>query len=380
VKSDAVIDERALAEWLLDLLRLDSPPLREAAVWRRCAEFLRGLGFDVWDDGAGARIGGACGNLMAVRRGVPDRPAVLLSGHLDTVEDCAGAQPYVDAEGVIRNRLPRPLGADDKAGVTAILFGIAGAVRGGNPHGDLWVVLTVAEERGLLGSRHLRRDAIRAEVGLALDGDGPLGTVVTQGPALARWRVSFRPRGESSDAPALRRVVMAAASRVTGATAGQGLRVRVTAISPDAEAGPGGLVLRGEVSAAFRRDAVRAWMEAFGPLEAAARALDFRWTASVSWLSHGFALPEDHPAVVRAEAALRAAGVRPTRVAADGASDADVLCHLGIPTVNIGIGCVDSHRPGEHIRIADVAAAARAVAAFVHEVTPDSAGPANDPS
>ncbi|WP_029420229.1 M20/M25/M40 family metallo-hydrolase [Alicyclobacillus macrosporangiidus] len=369
MSADAVIDERALAEWLLDLLRLDSPPLREAAVWRRCAEFLRGLGFDVWDDGTGERIGGACGNLLAVRRGDPKRAAVLLSGHLDTVEGCAGAQPYVDAEGVVRNRLPRPLGADDKAGVAAILFGVAVAVRSGGSHGDVCVVLTVAEERGLLGARHLRREAIRAEVGLALDGDGPLGTVVTQGPALAHWKVSFRRRGEASDAPALRRAVMAAAARFTGAPSDEGPRVRATAFSQDAEDGPGGLVLCGEVSAATRGAAVRALMEAFGPLRAAARSFHFGWKASVSWLSHGFTLPDHHPALVRAEAALRAAGVRPRRVSADGASDADVLCHLGIPTVNIGIGCVDSHRPGEHIRLADVAAVAQAVSAFVQGVT-----------
>ncbi|MCL6515782.1 M20/M25/M40 family metallo-hydrolase [Alicyclobacillus sp.] len=363
MKEPLPIRETELAAWLLEALRIDSPSRGEAALWRRCAQFLEQLGFVVRDDGTGRRIGGSCGNLIGFLRGDPRLSAVALCAHLDTVPECQGAQPYVDAYGVVRNRLSRPLGADDKAGVAAILFGLRALIDGAMPHGDVVVVLTVAEELGLVGAGHLAAADLPAEMGLVLDGEGPIGTLFLEGPALARWCLELPADARSADEAAMRRCLMAVSARADARGQDGTAAVRIRSFTP-APAG-GGMRVEGEVAAPDRRGAMRALVSAFAPLRRAANTLGFGWRARVRFVSHGYTVHPNDPVCRRVTSALRAAGIAPIPAAPGGASDADALCRLGIPAVNLGIGCEGAHAPGERIRLADVADAARVVAAFV---------------
>ena len=66
----------------------------------------------------------------------------------------------------------------------------------------------------------------------------------------------------------------------------------------------------------------------------------------------GYKVKPSSPAVVAAEAALRAHGYEPKRIATGGASDANVLEAAGIPTVNVANGTEHNHEPTERVSVA----------------------------
>jgi tripeptide aminopeptidase len=63
----------------------------------------------------------------------------------------------------------------------------------------------------------------------------------------------------------------------------------------------------------------------------------------------GYRQKPSSPAIVAAEAALRAHGYEPKRIATGGASDANVFEAAGISCVNIANGTEHNHEPTERV-------------------------------
>ncbi len=63
----------------------------------------------------------------------------------------------------------------------------------------------------------------------------------------------------------------------------------------------------------------------------------------------GYRQKPSAPAVVAAEAALRAHGYEPKRIATGGASDANVFEAAGITCVNVANGTEHNHEPTERV-------------------------------
>jgi tripeptide aminopeptidase len=92
VASDA--ERRRLHDTFAALCRIESPSLRERACGDAVAGQLRELGLEVSEDGAGAAIGGDCGNLLARVPGSGER-SILFCAHLDTVPLAAPVEPVI---------------------------------------------------------------------------------------------------------------------------------------------------------------------------------------------------------------------------------------------------------------------------------------------
>lgn len=140
------------------LIRLPSTPESggEPRIAELLAERLEHAGFDVRVDHYDA----AHANVVA-RWGDPDRQAVSLSGHLDTVtvvEDEWSVDPH--AANVTGSRLFGRGAADMKTGVAAMVTAAEAYVASPPPHAvPLALVLTAQEEVGCLGARVLARQA-----------------------------------------------------------------------------------------------------------------------------------------------------------------------------------------------------------------------------
>ena len=72
-----------------------------------------------------------------------------------------------------------------------------------------------------------------------------------------------------------------------------------------------------------------------------------------------FKLPEDHPCVLAAEAAVRAVGGEPKRAISNGGLDANWLTARGIPTVSLGAGVSGAHTTQERLNLAQLRLACR---------------------
>ncbi|HNW94477.1 MAG TPA: M20/M25/M40 family metallo-hydrolase, partial [bacterium] len=184
----AMIDRAQLVDDFLNLVRIDSESGHERAVADWLRPRLVQLGGAVSMDHAAQQTGGDCGNLLAQFPG-DDRPALLLSAHMDTVKPGCGIRPVL-AGGVIRSGGDTILGADDKTGIAAIMAALRAVPATERPPVD--VLLTVSEESGLMGARVADLSALRARAGYALDAEGLVGTVTVAAPAHEHFRIDVQ--------------------------------------------------------------------------------------------------------------------------------------------------------------------------------------------
>ena len=131
-------------------------------------KILESLGAETVIDSAGDKIGGSSGNLIAKFKGNKQAPPLLLNAHMDTVEPGKGITAVLK-EGIFTSDGTTILGADDKSAIAIILETIKIIQENNLPYGPIEIVLTVCEEIGLLGAKHLDLSLINAEYGYALD-------------------------------------------------------------------------------------------------------------------------------------------------------------------------------------------------------------------
>ena len=341
-------EKTRLAETFADLCRIASPSGQEAACAERVAAELRATGLAVEQDDAG--------NLLA-RVGLNGARTIMLCAHLDTVPLQAPVEPTLVEEGW-ENANDGILGADNKAAVATILEIARRCAVEGAPVG-LELVFTVAEEVGLQGAKRFDRSRLRSEFGYVFDHATPIGEVVVASPTLYRIEAEFH--GKSAHAGLRpeegRSAILAAAYAATHmphgridaqTTANLGFLnggVESTNVVPD----------RARLLAEVRSvDAERADEVLAGVIDAlndgaAHGECDVDVVTEKQVV--GYRQKPSSPPVVAVEAALRACGYEPRRIATGGASDASVFEAAGLPCVNVANGTEHNHEPTEPVSV-----------------------------
>jgi dipeptidase D len=163
------LQPRVFWNYFLGLARIPRGSLNEAAAVRWVLEQARALGCEAEAD--------AAGNVLIRKPAAPGRegaPGVALQAHVDMVceqNEGTGHDFLEDPIRVVRDgdllrAAGTTLGADDGVGVAAALAMLASReVR----HGPLEVLVTVAEELGLVGAKRLAPGILRARYLLNLD-------------------------------------------------------------------------------------------------------------------------------------------------------------------------------------------------------------------
>lgn len=365
------IDAERVEKTLLTLLRMPSYAGEEGAVAEWVTERLAAVGCTVDRDDAGAGFGGECGNVIARLKGTIDAEPLLFNAHLDTVGRTDGLCPVVDA-GVVRTNGTTVLGGDDKAGVTAILEGVAAAVAAGVPRPPLEIVFTVGEETGLHGARALDLSRLAARLGFVFDGGTPIGRMTISAPTQHSQTILLRGRAAHAGVEPEKGINAIACAAAAIAQARQG---RI-----DAETTANIGVIRGgeatnivspscEVRSEIRsRDAAKLaqHLEHFRAVFAEAAE---RHGCELEFVDHeayvGFAIDPSEEVAQLASAAVTAAGFAPEWVDGGGGSDANVFCAAGRRCVLMSCGQRDPHTVAESVAIADVVGAARVVAELI---------------
>ena len=344
--------ERLLATFV-ELLHINAPSRREGPIARHVAAMLTALGASVRYDNAGEAIGGEVGNLIARLEGGLDAPALLLCAHLDTIEPTA-ALALRREHGAFASDGTTILGADDRAGVAAILEVARALTERGAPHPPLELVFTVAEEVGVMGSMALDAAGLTAVMGFVPDTTGPVGTIITRAPAQKHLAVTIH--GKAAHAGVSPEQGISAITVAARAIAG----MRQGSIDEETTANIG--VIHGGKATNIIADTVRLEGEARSrdPKKLAAQAAHmvacFEETAAeagaraeitVSDVYPSFNLADDAPVVRAARGAAEALGVQPLTAATGGGSDANFLNARGIPTVILSTGYRQPHCPDE---------------------------------
>lgn len=183
--------ERFLADFL-ELVRIPSPSGREREVAQVVKSKLEKLGLTVSEDNAGGKFGGEQGNLIVKVPGTLESvPPILFNAHLDTVVPCDNVNPILEGDKV-RSDGRTILGADNKAGVCALLEFIRVLKEDKIQHGPLEIVFTVAEETGLNGAKYLDYSLINSKVGFVLDSGPPVNKVIVKAPSQKNLRAVIK--------------------------------------------------------------------------------------------------------------------------------------------------------------------------------------------
>ena len=364
-----MIDAARVKDEFLELAAISSPSKREGTIARRLEAILKSMGASVEVDGAGERVGGNTGNLLARFPGnAPAAPPFLLSGHMDTVGPAEAIHPVVDGH-VVRTDGTSVLGGDDKAGVVAILEAVRVLREKAIPHGDLEVVLTICEEYGLLGAKHFDTGRLRARRGLVLDVDG-VCELITRAPAANRMTFTVHglaahagicpEQGMSAIRIAAEAIAVMRLGRVDAETTanlgiiGGGLAGNIV---------PEQVTVRGETRSQSleKLEAQTAHMRlcfeeaaARHRVQVGERKHEARVEAEVD-RQYGRLDLQDDAAIVRlVQSAAGAMGrICPTR-ATGGGSDANVFVERGLEVANLACGMREIHTVNEWVDLRDV--------------------------
>lgn len=178
--------ERITSEFMRQAA-ISSPSFQEGAMARYLEERFVALGAEVIYDSAADATGGEVGNMIARFRGSKAGEPLLLSVHMDTVGPCENIEPVLN-NGIVSSAGATILGADDKAGIAEVLEALEVVRESGIEHVPLEVVVTIAEEVGLVGAKSFDYSLIQSRRGFAFDTPG-VDFMVRQAPGANRMQI-----------------------------------------------------------------------------------------------------------------------------------------------------------------------------------------------
>jgi len=345
--SGGVMNER-LVNTFCDMVKIDSESGNEA----RFIEYVKAL--------VERELGAQCtmdahGNLVAC---VPalnstDAEPIFLGAHADTVKPGIGIEPVIE-DGVIRSKGETILGADDKAGLAAIIEAVRTAER--RPIVD--IVVTRGEEIGLVGAKHLDLSLLSAKRGFIVDSDDP-ATIILGGPTHASLDIEVIGKAAHAAMPEDGvSAIRAVAHAITRFDEGK-LDEETVANVGVIEGGmirngvPGRVTLKAECRSLNDEKCriqaekmKKAFEDAANEVGATANVdLQFEYSASL--------VDESKAVVELGKAAIAKAGLEPGTSVILGGTDALVLSGRGVDAVVLGYGGKAAHSTDEHIVIED---------------------------
>ena len=365
-----MVNEQRLSENFVRFAQIDSISREEAEIAALLQTMLKDRGAIVSMDNAGELIGGNCGNLVARFKGNVDRPPLLLSGHMDTVEPGRGVK-VVFSDGVFTSDGTTILGSDDKSAL-AIIFEVLDVIREDNlPHPPIEVVFTVAEEVGLLGAKAFDLSMIDAKIGYILDSTDRDG-IVTRAPAANHFTITihgkdahagaFPEDGINAIAVSSRAVSSLRLGRIDAETTCNIGRIeggKATNIIPDR------VTLHGEARSHDEdklRTVTKTILNAFhaaadhfrkAPGDALPRVeIDLEQEFPATHV------PEDHPVVRLARQAAENLGRTIESKTIGGGADANIFFGKGVVAGVLCTGMTDVHTVRESIRLKDMVSTA----------------------
>ena len=341
---------------MIELISINSPSGREAAAREDLIQRLKKVHIAVETDDAG-NIWGS----LAATSGLEQIPPMLLNCHMDTVPNAVNAKPQI-IEGVVKTDGTSALGADDKAGIAAILVALEQIQKEQIPHGPITLLFTVAEEVGLEGAKAC--DMTRLSTigrGYTLDASGTIGTVITRAPSKSDATLVFHGRsahagftpesGISAISMAARAIDLMNRVRIDEETTANIGTIRggeVTNIVCD----------RCEVTLEVRSTTSERVKQHLAHLELccikAIAAFGGSYTFDSIELYPGYSIDDNAPELVSFSAVCADLGLPYNPVPTGGGSDANIMRNHGLPVVTLGIGYQGAHTATESVPLSEL--------------------------
>lgn len=369
------INKERLLEEFLELVKIDSETTEETEIAKVLKKKFEGLDLEVLEDDAASITGHGANNLICNLKGTKDgADTIYFTSHMDTVVPGNGVKPSIE-DGYIVTDGKTILGADDKAGVAAILEAIRSLQEQNVEHGDLQFVITVGEESGLVGAKALDSSLLKAKFGYAIDSDGQVGNIIIAAPTQAKINAVVKgktahagvapEKGISAITLASRAIAKMPLGRIDDETTanigrfegGQKTNIVCDHVEILAEARS----LDPEKMEAQVEKMKQAFIET-------AEEMGGEVDLEVEIMYPGYKQEAGDQVVEVARSAAKRIGRESELLTSGGGSDANVIAGHGVPTVNLSVGYEEIHTTNERIPVGELEKIAEFVTAIIEEV------------
>ncbi|MDR1997512.1 MAG: M20/M25/M40 family metallo-hydrolase [Candidatus Margulisbacteria bacterium] len=346
----SVNSAKRVVDIFLALVKINSTSRNEAAVRVFLLKELRRRGCQPSVDKKGniqLTISGALAN----------GPVLLFNAHMDTVVPGNNIRPRVLQDRIVSDGTT-VLGADDKAGVAALLELLTLLKEKKVLFHKLKIILTVEEEIGLHGAKALRFQDVQADYCFVLDSDGEVGSVVNKAPA--QETVEFRVRGRAAHAglepEAGISAIKIAAAAISRIKTGR-IDSETTANIGIIKGGSAGNIVPDEtlVKAEARSHSEPRLQKQLRSMRAAFQNAAQKFGGAVEITSRReydpVRVPPDAPIIKISKMASRKMRLPHRVLTTGGGSDASVIFGYGVPTIGLCIGMERVHTRQEYITL-----------------------------
>lgn len=369
-----MIKEERLLNEFLELVQIDSETKNEAEIAKVLKQKFEQLGVDVFEDDTMEQTGHGAGNLICTLQGKKDGvDTIYFTSHMDTVMPGNGINPSVQ-DGYVITDGTTILGADDKAGLAAMLEAIRVLKEENIAHGTIQFIITVGEESGLVGAKVLDPSLVTAKYGFALDSDGEVGKIIVAAPTQAKVKAEIHGKTAHAGVAPEKGVsaITIAAKAIAKMPLGR-IDEETTANIGRFEGGQAtNIVADRAFVLAEARSLVPEKMEAQvakmkAAFEDAAKEMGGSAQVEIEVMYPGFKFADGDHVVEIAKQAVEKIGRKSELLTSGGGSDANVIAGFGIPTVNLAVGYEEIHTTNERMPVKELAKLAELVVAIVEQ-------------
>lgn len=360
------INKKRFVKRFLDYVKIDSISKNETNFAKRLIKDLKALKIKCKQD--------KIGNIICRIKGkVRKAPRLMLNAHIDTVEHSEKIIPQI-VKGVIKTKRNTILGADNKAGVAAIMEALTILAEKHLLHGDLLIVFTVQEEIGLFGAKSLNPKSLKADFGLTFDG-GRVEEIIIKAPS--QYNINVEVFGKAAHAGVHPEDGINAIQVASKAIA----KIKLGRIDPETTANigiieggiatnivPEKVILKGEVRSHNKRKLKTQIKKIENRLTRTCSKHKARLKLRTELVYESFKVKEKEKMIVQARKVLKNMGLKPRTKQTGGGSDANIFNSFGIKTIILGVGAQKVHTPQERVAISDLELGTKLILGIINEI------------
>jgi len=347
---------KRLIEIFLQLARFDGLSGNEKKIAEYIKSFLLKINLKPEEDDTSKYSGGNSGNLIC-KIGTGGNFAVI--SHMDTARSTKNLKVVVE-EDRIQSDGTTILGADNRSGISIILYTIEKIFLENLNVKDFTVVFTICEETSLAGSKYISLDG-NIERGFVFDSSLRPGNFIPNSYGAKTFDVKIKGKashagiapesGINSIEVASKAISSLSLGRIDNDTTlniGKIVGGTATNVIPE------NTVINGEVRSIEKKKVERIIKGIKKRFVEIAENYKAEVAFSSQWVFKPYKISHEELVYKQIETAIRNAGLKPNATISAGGSDANSFNAKGIPTVNIGIGAQNPHSNDEFILLEDL--------------------------
>ncbi len=356
-----MFDAKEIVELFLSLARIEGLSGNEKEVANFIRNFCNHPEIEIIEDDANKIDGGKSGNLICRINGGGN---FILLSHMDTASSTKNLNPII-MEGKITSDGTTILGADNRAGIAAILYALKKSLENKEKLKPFTIAFTICEETTLTGSKFLKPTP-NIKMGFVFDSHLDPGKFIVSSPGALMFKISVHgkpahagiepEKGINAIEVAAKSIVRIKQGRIDEETTlnfGKIIGGEATNIVPAK------VLIEGEIRS-FDMIKINEQFDFIKNVfeeECNKKGCEFKIESR--WDFKPYKINSDMDVYKKIKNAIKKAGLEPEESISFGGSDANSLNEKGIQTVNIGIGAKNPHSNQEYILISDLIKASK---------------------